>query len=458
MENELIDNDKDIIKVLNNNKKNEEKEEKIIFKQDTINFKKNNFLDIEKNENEKSDKNNGNNNNIEQNKFIIKENNQLEGLIQISQENKNNNDGSINKEDVSEYKNFMPLIKTSIIKKNDLGSENKEKIITKKIKTKPITIIKKQNINNIVNQNLISSHRNLKINEINNSYYRVTQFIQKNCFICEKPFYLTRLFCADCGKHFLCRKCVKNYYEDAIENKKNIRILKCPSVTCEKSISYEILEKIISEDHQQIYKEEISEKNFPNKNSLIYNSIKLGSKKDENNVKRYSEKHVLDISSNMSFFMFKKSKDIFCPKCLSPNLFSKTNNYFIKCLNCNLKICKFCLKEYTLKHMDIKVEGYCKVYFRRGDEMLEENKKILIYLLQLFFVIVMYLFTYCGTYLFFYEMLKAKFGLNGKRKNFCYYIKTFSLILLSSICLIICCPIIIISCPFFPAIIALCDY
>ena len=48
-------------------------------------------------------------------------------------------------------------------------------------------------------------------------------------------------------------------------------------------------------------------------------------KDDNNNAKKYTEKHVLDINSNMNFFMYKKSKDIFCPKCLNPNLFSKTN-------------------------------------------------------------------------------------------------------------------------------------
>ena len=172
----------------------------------------------------------------------------------------------------------------------------------------------------------------------------------------------------------------------------------------------------------------------------------------------YSERHVLDISSNMNFFMFKKSKDIFCPNCLKPDLFSKSNNQFIKCLNCNYKICKYCLKEYTPKHLDIKVEGYCKVYFRNENDFIEKKNYILIFLLQLFFVISMYYLTFVGTYLFFYDKFRTIFGLNEKSKNIIYYIKKIFIKLFSSIFLIICCPFIFICYPYFPLIIALCDY
>ena len=452
-ESDLIDNNKDLITVLNNNKKNSEKEEKIIFKQDTITIKKNNFLDDEKNEKSENNENN------EQNKDSIKEKNNKIDLIEISKDNKLSNEGSIvNNDNISENKKLMPLISPNGIKKNNIGEKkDKDKNITRKIKIKSRPVIIKRPKNNfILNSNIISSNKNINEKNSNRALYRSLQFQQKNCFICEKNFYVAKLYCADCGIHFLCRKCLKNYYEDFIEKKNNCKILKCPSTKCEKAINYDILKTIISENHQQIYENE-NENDLIN-NNLLFNSLKLSSDKIDNNVKMYSERHVLDISSNMNFFMFKKSKDIFCPNCLKPDLFSKSNNQFIKCLNCNYKICKYCLKEYTPKHLDITVEGYCKVYFRNENDFIEKKNYILNYLLQLFFVISMYYLTFVGAYLFFYDNLNAIIGLNKKKKNIIYYIKKIFIILFSSIFFIISCPFILIGYPYFPAIIALCDY
>ena len=160
----------------------------------------------------------------------------------------------------------------------------------------------------------------------------------------------------------------------------------------------------------------------------------------------------------MKFFMFKRKENIFCPKCQNPNLFSKTNNHFIKCLNCNYKICRYCLKEYNDKHLDIKFEGYCKIYFRKDNEDIGQNNKFLFYLLQLLFVIAMYLLTYCGTYLFFYNIFRIKFRLNNHKKNVLYNTKKVIIIIFSIILFIISCPFIFVCFPFFPVIIALFDF
>ena len=457
IENEIIDNEKNMIKVLNNNN-NENKGERLIFNKDTLTMKKNKFLNdiIEKNEKSEIINDNSNNKNSDEIKEI--KNNNKVNLIEISKDNKISNEGSIGNDNISENKQLIKVIIPRIVIKNKLSdSQTKEKNKIKKVKKKSIIVVSKQNIKKLENSNVISSNRDLLKNENNKTIFRSVQLTQKNCYICEKPFYLNRLYCADCSIHFLCRKCLKNYYEDYIENNNNITILKCPNTICNKTINYEIVKHIISESHQQIYEKVENNYNLINKNDLIFNSIKLD-KYNDNNVKLYSEKHVLDISSNMNFFMFKKSKDIFCPKCLNPNLFSKTNNQFIKCLNCNYKICKYCLKEYTAKHLDIKFEGYCKVYFRRDSEDFEQKSKILFYLLQLFFVIAMYIFTYCGAFLFFYNKFKIIVRLNSHNKNFFYNIKKVLIILFSILFYIISCPFILVCYPFFPAIIALFDF
>ena len=430
IENELIDNEKDLITELNNNKINNN--EKIIFKQDSLNVKKNNFIDEEKNENE----------NKNQNQNIINN---------ISKENKLSVDGQVTNANPVKQTVLVPIYYTSIIKKNIPG-ENNKKNKNKKVKTKPVTIITYKGIKNLNNSIPILSNRNGLIKENTYISRSTLQFSQQNCFICERLFYLTKLFCSNCGIHFLCQKCAKNYYEDAIENKKGSIILKCPNANCDKCIDYDVIKKIINESHQKIY-----EKNKLLKNDLIYNSINLEQKYDESNVKMYSERHVLDISNNMNFYLYKKSKDIFCPKCLNPNLFSKTNNEFIKCLNCNYKICKHCLKEFTPKHLDIKVEGYCKVYFRKDEEYVDTSQYTHNYFMQLLFVVVMYLFTYIGVYLFFHSIFKEKCQLNNHKNNFTW-IKKLIVIIICSFFLILCCPLIIICYPFFPALIALCDY
>ena len=414
--------------------------------------------------------NNDNDNNDNKNNDENKENNNNNkvNLIEISKDNKLSNEGSIVNDNLSEHKGLIPIINPSTVKKNNIGEQEqeqekekenkvKEKTHNKKIKGKPISIIKKQNKKRLSNSNMISNRDILK-SDNNKVLNRSVQFTQNNCFICEKPFYLTKLYCADCGIHFLCRKCIKSYYEDYIENKNNSKLLKCPFAKCDKIIKYDILKTILSENHQKIYEMSQDENNILNENELICNNLKFNLKNNDNNVKMYSERHVLDISSNMNFFMFKKSKDIFCPKCLKPNLFSKTNTPFIKCLNCNYKICKYCLKEYTVKHLDIREEGYCKVYFRRDDENDDEKNMFLVYLLQLLFVIAMYLFIYPGAYLFFYDVFKIAFRLNNNNKNFFYYIKKFLIILFSILFLIMSCPFILFCYPFFPALIALCDF
>ena len=474
IENELIDNEKDLITVYKDNDKNEnnkkESEERIIFKQDTI--KKNNFIEGKENINEKNkEKENGKNNNISNNKDSnINKNNNKNDLIDISKDNdkicKDNDIGSDIDETVNEHNNAIsiPIISYFRNKTHNQDLEKKDKKIEQNIKNKPISIIRKKIQNNINPQSstreLLKSVKSVKSekHESTSFFYRTMQLIQKNCFICEKPFYLNKLLCADCGLHFLCRKCLKNYYEDYIESQ-NAIILKCPCSKCDKKINYEIIRNIISEGHQHMYESKIkSNENKYSNNDMIFNSINYNSKNNENSIKMYSEKHVLDVNSNMTFFMFKKSKDIFCPKCLNPNLFSKTGNHFIKCLNCNNKICKYCLKEYTSMHLNLRLEGYCKVYFRRESENPEDKNYVLIFLLQLLFVIAMYLFVYSGAYLFFYNTLKEKWKLNDKAKNCVFYLKKIIIFIISIILVAICFPIFIVFYPFFPSIIALFDY
>ena len=437
IENELIDNDKDIITELNKNEEKEEKEEKIIIKQNII--KKNNFLNEEK-EKEKELQNKDNSPNSCDNNIII--------INDSIQDKKVNNEKDLVNENISERKNLVD-INQNIFKRNIINGVKPDKNIEKKdgpSNIRQFKINKVPNLNINSNFNSISQERMLA-NSI------IVPFIQKNCFICDKKFYLTKLFSADCKMHLLCKKCLKNYYEEFLEKNNNDKKLKCPCTKCDKEIKYDIIKPNISELHQKLYEKNNIPEPYKKLDKFDY---KLGPKDNDTNLKKYTEKNVIDISTNMNFFMFKKSKDIFCPKCLNPNLFSKTNNHFIKCLNCNYKICKYCLKEYNSEHLNLRVEGYCKVYFRRGEEDFESNSKIFFLLLQLFFVIAMYILTHCGSYYFFYRKFTSLF--NYHKKNCLYYIIKVFVVIFSLIFFILSFPIIVACYPFFPSIISLCDY
>ena len=479
IENELIDNDKDIIIDSKDNNKNEkyekqnENEEKIIFKPNII--QKNNFIgdDKENKINKKNEKYEKENNNdlINQDSNISKSNNNNNNLIDINKDNnkKSNDDGTMVGEDINENKNTLSIPAIALFRNNTYNKniENKEKDHDKKkLKKMPISVIRKK-MQNICNpqsstRGQLKSVKSIKSETIDSTtyFYRTMHLMQKNCYICEKPFYLSSLFCADCGIHYLCRKCLKNYYEEYIESQNKIDFLKCPFTKCNRKINYEIIQNIISEGHQHLYESKTNADEKFNNNDINYNynNITLSSKNNENSIKMYSEKHVLDVNTNMNFFMFKKSKDIFCPKCLNPNLFSKTSNHFIKCLNCGNKICKYCLKEYKDLHLNIRVEGYCKIYFRRDPDEDESKNYLMNFLLQLLFVIAMYLFMYSGTYLLLSNKLKEKWGLDDKRKNCLFYFKKIIIFLIVIIFVIICSPVIIFFYPFFPAFIALLDY
>ena len=437
IENELIDNDKDIMTELNKNEEKEEKEEKIIINQNII--KKNNFFNDEP-EKEKEIKNKENKVNSYDNNIII--------INDSNQDKKVDNEKELISNNISERKNLV-VKNHNIVKRNIITGVKPDKNIENRngpSNIRQFKINKVPNLNINSNSNSLSQERMLA-----NSF--IIPFIQKNCFICDKKYYVAKLFSAECKIHFLCKKCLKNYYEELLEKNSNDKKFKCPCTKCDKEFQYEIIKQNISELHQKLYEN--------NNNPVSYKKLKefnykLGSQDNDTNLKKYTEKNVIDISTNMNFFMFKKSKDIICPRCLSPNLFSKTNTHFIKCLNCNYKICKYCLKEYNNEHLNLRVEGYCKVYFRRNDEDFEGNNKFFFLLLQLFFVIAMYILTYFGSYYFFFRKFSSL--LNFQKKNCLYCIKMIFVVLFSLFFFILSFPIIVACYPFYPSIIALCDY
>ena len=375
-ENEIIDNHKDIMTILDNNElkqgvsstkrnldNNDSNNELRKLKIKNNNFINNNIKNVEQSSIiENSDGNDLIDDNSNNKKDII--NNEKE-INNIDNDNKNLNDNNLIDDNISENKKLIP-----ILKKNNINKNNLKDLATKALEISDNTIKKKVSINikddpknslssTTAVQNLLLNQNNKQNSSLNNLngnnsentnriFFSTYQSIQKDCYICEKSFYFIKLYYAECNQYFLCRKCLKSYYEDYIENNNFSKILKCPCAQCDKTIDYEkIVKDVISDTHQKIYENYNEEKGIIDKYRDVDSNI-------DTNLKLYTKRHVLDVNNNKKIYMFKKTKERYCPRCLMPYLFSKTNNNFIKCLFCNFKICKFCLKEYSHKHLNLQ--------------------------------------------------------------------------------------------------------
>ena len=88
---------------------------------------------------------------------------------------------------------------------------------------------------------------NSKLNNINidKNKFRVLNENRKiSCFLCEKFFKIDKIFVPRCKIHYMCRKCLKSYYEDIFEN--NNFSLKCPDLNCGKEIDLDLLKQIVN--------------------------------------------------------------------------------------------------------------------------------------------------------------------------------------------------------------------
>ena len=371
--------------------------------------------------------------------------------------NINNNKGK--------YKNEKENIDDNI-------SENKKLIIIRNSHNlkNPIDFEKNGINENKVEEQKLFYDKNILIE---NKYRNLNSIIQQNikmrCFICERVYKKEKIFFPNCKIHFLCKNCIKNYYEDSFEN--NNYSLKCPLINCKGEIDFQVLETLISETHSQmflnkqkkdIYKNCNNNTNITRKELFLKDTqLLFNTKIKEENLKLYSQKHVLDINSNEKFYLYNKNKDIYCNRCLKPTLFTKVNGYFIKCLNCQYRMCKFCLKEFENNHMDIMNEKHCKVYYRKREYFFDKKINfILSFLIQLFFIIAMYYLTFIGLYFLIFNFLKRliKFNKNKIQNCFIKFIKYSFIYFFSFLLFLICFPFILIIYPYFPEIASLTDY
>jgi hypothetical protein len=264
----------------------------------------------------------------------------------------------------------------------------------------------------------------------------------ERCIICERKIIYNNIYSCQSKRHKICRRCVKNYYEDIIEQGE--RKIKCPIFYCDSPFDKSLLKNIISIHHYNLLDGK------PNMISQLtsyhlkenYNSIY----DEKETLKLYTKRHVLDINSNQSFFMFNKAKNQFCSKCNESSLFSKIGGHFIKCLNCFHRICKYCLKEFDEFHMDIGYEDHCKVYYRLENDNIEKNSCIYEFLIQLFFVIASFSFLFIGSFKYFKLFFQKIFCVKNY-DSWYFWIFVYFFTFIFFICSI---PFLLIGFPYFP--------
>jgi len=374
-----------------------------------------------------------NNNNITEN-----ESSKTYNLIEDNSKSQNENDIEKKKEN-----NNNEIIKINnrpkgnkAIYSNDNNKKNNEAKTKEKVKEE-----EKQSI--------------VKIIESNNNFHDIVRrppigrTLYKRCSICENIYPLSKLFIPSCDIHYLCRRCSKYYYEDIIEN--GIKEINCPFIKCKKPFNVDDLKEIISSHHFNMLKN--------NQSNLIEVSNKfcINNQKENNveiNVNHYSKKNVIDINTNKNLFNYKSNKGVFCSNCSKDSLFSKTNAHFLKCLYCNCKKCKYCLKNYDDEHMEISSPSHCKVYYRYDRKDLNNSGFCLKLFLQIFFVFACYFLCFASTFVrirnTFYFIFRAKATGNALFYLFAYFFTIFFFIITI--------PFFIVFYPYFPCIMSSTDY
>ena len=381
---------------------------------------------------------------------------------------RNSSNININNNSQSDFYNKQNYID---IKKED--NKNVEKKINLKFNSKELS---RNNILNIDGRNstkLITSIFK-KINSEKSHLSDNNQIYSSSgkCLICERNFTVINLCCSKCNIHFFCTKCLKYYCRELIE--KGVKRMKCPITKCNYDIYEEFLKSILSDDYfQLLYKTSSKSKMFKSEDIIIEeekisrNNYEIFNKKikqnsDKNkNIKSYTKNNVIDINSNIILYNVRKYKDEYCNNCHEKTIFFKTDTIFHKCLNCGIKICKYCNKEYTSNHLSTNNPNHCKVYYRKKEENIIKKNYCFICIIQIIYIIAIYYiyFAFCFLviYKFFKEIIKIKKNENNRFIIIFLGIKEIFCVLNTIILFLVIFPILFVWTPFFPVIIALFD-
>lgn len=353
-------------------------------------------------------------------------------------------------------KNNKPI---STLLKNKSNSLIPINIITRKGNFSKFNNFQSQNLS-ILNQLEVNRNKKKVIdNNINTINMRELHSVYDHCQLCGKKCPMVKLYSAECEKHLLCKKCFKTYYEDVI--KKGEKNLVCPFIQCKSPVNIYTIKSIINNEVFKYYRETNSIINNFRRHSYERSKPfgEFSSTENINQMNLISRRNILDINRNnykTAFIDNKYSKDSICPFCYEKSIFSGGSGHFMKCLNCENAICKYCGKEYNENHMEIYNENHCKIYYRKYIIPIKKSNNSIQLFFQLVYLFASFFIIYACP--FFYIKNFTKTIIKPKREmSIINCIKIFILWLISILLYLIIFPIIIILFPYFPLIIIIFD-
>lgn len=316
------------------------------------------------------------------------------------------------------------------------------------------------NINNILSPTGSNSNFNVCNSTIssNNRLFSANSSSPK-CIICSRVYPSNDMVSTLNCEHKFCIYCLGNYFEYKICNSEinDFTNFKCPVITCPNSFTLEEIEKVLP----QTILDYINQGNSGPMKYCITDITNIKIRRKEELITSYSQRNVLDINSNESFYLFSKKKDKNCPDCNDEFLFGRKglNNYV--CLNCLKRYCKFCKKEYTAKHLDKTYNNRCKIYFKiEGEEYFNQlsNKKkhnlSVTYLIFIAYIVISFFLILFGVCFYIRDGIKKCLKIKHS-KSFFSLIKLIAFYILYCILLAIVIPVILMSFPYFPLIVSI---
>lgn len=279
----------------------------------------------------------------------------------------------------------------------------------------------------------------------------------KSCLICDNYFHPGNVIILECF-HIFCLNCAKLFYEEKIDQGK--KELNCPIFKCLMRISTEIIKNLVTLNYYEklIKKLEITEEkqNFL-LNRELCGTVDLSAKKSTIFIENHeinSKKNILEIKNNFNIQFYTKNIEHFCKNCKKESLFGKNSRNLIKCMNCLLKFCKHCGKIFSSSHFDFSGNNYCKIFLRKNKKPLPLVKNhfkeffldFILFLLG-YFVFIFGVLNYIN--LAITDLLKFR---DHNNNNCCTH---FFQILLLIIISIIVLPILFMTLPFYPFIVAI---
>lgn len=358
--------------------------------------------------------------------------------INVKKDNDISNDSKNAKSEKESKQLFINLSTEPNKKKFDINSLliNNKKIpnLKRKISFKKLEFMKRDS-------------KNSKI--LSMDYYNAFQ-----CIFCEQIFKETEISKLIICEHKFCNRCGEKFYEYQIKIK-HTNYFKCPFTKCLAVIPDNVIEFLFSSKNETyrestMKQDENTYRNLMNKDKEIKpkNDDNIKTVKKNNDVNVVNKKYLLEVNNsknNYLFYIQSHKNFILCPSCNQNTLYRNANKYFLKCLSCEKKYCKSCMKLLVENHFDPENAGRCKVYYRNQKK---KTQNVINFGFKFIRQIVLTIFGYIFLMCFFINKIKEFHKKENHYSNF----GKFMIYLLYVILFILFLPVNIIIIPFYPVI------